>query len=87
MASILARSKIQEAGYFVVCEQLFCFNSLKNQLSINDKRTNQIINILQGLGIIAKKRGYYEVLVKDINQLEILLDILFENHKQKYNTD
>lgn len=86
MASILARSKIQEAGYYVVCEQSCCFHSLQNRLYTNDKITFKIIGILEGLDIIIidPNTNKYKIIITEIYHLEKKLDLLFDLHRRKY---
>ena len=73
---------IQTSGYLVVCEKFCSFSLLQSRLLIDGKTTSQVLSILEGLGIISFD---YKVLINDIDELERVLDILFENHRRKFH--
>lgn len=65
-----------------VCEKFCSFSLLQSRLLIDGKTTSQVLSILEGLGIISFD---YKVLINDIDELERVLDILFENHRRKFH--
>ena len=81
-----AQHLIQSTSYLFFCEQTCSFQSLQIRFSINDKITNQIINILEGLYIISfdPKIKQYKVLISNLSELEDKLDLLFKLHQMKY---
>lgn len=79
------KNLIQTSGYLVVCEKFCSFSLLQNRLLIDGKTTSQILSVLEGLGIISFDGLSYQVLMGDIDELERVLDILFENHKKKFH--
>ncbi|HET7733836.1 MAG TPA: hypothetical protein VFK73_08345, partial [Paludibacter sp.] len=65
-----------------VCQKTCSFSTLQNRLLIDGKTTNKILSILEGLGIISFE---YKVLINNVDELENVLDILFENHRKKFH--
>jgi len=76
------KNLIQTSGYLVVCSNTCSFSLLQNRLLIDAKTTSQVLSILEGLGIISFD---YKVLINDIDELEKVLDILFENHRKRFH--
>jgi hypothetical protein len=83
--TLTAKNIIQTSGYMVVCSNNCSFSLLQNRLFIDRKTTYQILYILERLGIIGFDGSSYQVLIDDINELEKMLDILFENHQKKFH--
>jgi hypothetical protein len=79
------KNLIQTSGYLVVCQKTCSFSLLQNRLLIDGRTTSQVLSILEGLGIISFDGSQYIVGVKDIDELEKVLDILFENHRKKFH--
>jgi len=79
------KNLIQTSGYLVVCQKTCSFSLLQNRLLIDGRTTNRILSILEGLGIISFNGSSYQVLINDIDELEKVLDILFENHRKKFH--
>jgi len=79
------KNLIQTSGYLVVCLNTCSFSLLQNRLLIDGKTTFQVLSILEGLGIISFDGSQYIVGVRDIEELEKVLDILFENHRRKFH--
>lgn len=79
------RNLIQTSGYLVVCSNSCSFSLLQNRLHIEGKTNFQVLSILEGLGIISFDGSQYIVGVKSIDELEKVLDILFEKHQNKFH--
>ena len=79
------KNLIQTSGYLVVCQKTCSFSLLQNRLLIDGSTTFKILSILEGLGIISFDGLSYQVLISDIDELERILDILFENHRKKFH--
>ena len=79
------KNLIQTSGYLVVCSNFCSFILLQNRFSIDTKTTNKILFILEGLNIIKFNGLSYQVIIRDIDELERVLDILFENHRKKFH--
>ena len=79
------KNLIQTSGYLVVCQKTCSFSLLQNRLLIDEKTTSQVLSILEGLGIISWDGSQYIVVVKNVGELEKVLDILFENHRKKFH--
>ena len=79
------KNLIQTSGYLVVCQKTCSFSLLQNRLLIEGRTTFQVLSILEGLGIISFDGSQYIVEVKNIEELEKVLDILFENHRKKFH--
>jgi len=79
------KNLIQTSGYLVVCSNKCSFSLLQNRLLIDGKTTFKVLSILEGLGIIGFDGSQYIVGVKNIEELEKVLDILFENHRKKFH--
>jgi hypothetical protein len=69
----------------VVCQKTCSFSLLQNRLLIDGRTTSQVLSILEGLRIISFDGSQYIVGVKNIEELEKVLDILFENHRKKFH--
>jgi hypothetical protein len=79
------KNLIQATGYLVVCQKTCSFSLLQNRLLIDEKTTSQVLSIIEGLGIISWDGSQYIVGVKNIEELEKVLDILFENHRKRFH--
>ena len=79
------KNLIQTSGYLVVCLNICSFSLLQNRLLIDEKTTFKVLSILEGLGIICFDGSVYTVLMTGIDELEKVLDILFENHRKKFH--
>lgn len=79
------KNLIQTSGYLVVCSRYCSFSTLQNRLHIDWRTTSQVLSILEGLGIISFDGCEYIVGVKNTEELEKVLDVLFENHRKKFH--
>lgn len=79
------KNLIETSGYLVVCQKTCSFSLLQKRLFTDRKTTFKVLSILEGLGIISFDGSQYIVGVKDIDELEKVLDILFENHRKKFH--
>ena len=79
------KNLIQTSGYLVVCSNFCSFILLQNRFPIVGITTNKILFILEGLNIIRFDGLSYQVIIRDIDELERVLDILFENHRKKFH--
>jgi hypothetical protein len=67
----------------VVCSNTYSFSLLQDRFLIDSETTNQILSILCGVGIISFDGSSNQVLISDIDELERVLDILFEKFHDK----
>ena len=79
------KNLIQTSGYLVVCLNTCSFSLLQNRFHIDERTTSKVLSILDGLGVISFDGSVYTVLMTGIDELEKVLDILFENHRKKFH--